>query len=390
MTDASPTNRLLILSENPIDGIWTQLSVWQSQQAAKRHIEARAQAAELLMDADLIEAKSAALSYCLRTAQEYLRKGEEPLTSRIVSRYYGCLWLASAILASDPANDITLERLERFTKFGHGLGNIVNENENFPDNEYTYIKSSGFFPQFLKGLGLTPEQVRATQLPTQRLGGFEDVPKSEFHFLVSLSELLARIPELHDLYEYVTGRPALSFAVHYSSINQSENFKDAEKNNTLSAAPARTRDYSWISMPEEIPKDHLLNNGPPLEELEIREFAGHRNWTGKLSHPAGEYWYDHLQTYKSAMSQTCWVRPALGEIKDALPLHLMLLYQLSILARYRPAVWREILQGSWDQYSALIDAYTRVFDRVVPEMALRSIFANRVHVTTPGSMFAPI
>jgi len=68
----------------------------------------------------------------------------------------------------------------------------------------------------------------------------------------------------------------------------------------------------------------------------------------------------------------------------------MMLYELSILARYRPAVWREIIEGSLDQYRALIEAYDQVVDRVIPELALQAISGKRVTATTAGSMLAPI
>jgi hypothetical protein len=50
----------------------------------------------------------------------------------------------------------------------------------------------------------------------------------------------------------------------------------------------------------------------------------------------------------------------LGRVGDVFAIHLMLLYALSILARYRPAVWREVIEGTLDQYSALIVGYADI------------------------------
>ena len=68
----------------------------------------------------------------------------------------------------------------------------------------------------------------------------------------------------------------------------------------------------------------------------------------------------------------------------------MLLYQLSILTRYRPAVWREIIEGEQNAFRPLILGYNTVFSRVIPEIVLRRIAREQVHITIPGSLFAPI
>jgi hypothetical protein len=90
------------------------------------------------------------------------------------------------------------------------------------------------------------------------------------------------------------------------------------------------------------------------------------------------------------MSGTSWIAPVLGGIKDVFAIHLMLLYALSILARYRPAVWREVIEGSLDEYRALIIGYADIAHRILPELALKTIYGRRIHVTMPGSFTAPI
>lgn len=90
------------------------------------------------------------------------------------------------------------------------------------------------------------------------------------------------------------------------------------------------------------------------------------------------------------MTGTCWIKPLFGSVHDVFAIHLLLLYALSILARYRPAVWREVLEGSFDQYRSLIAGYYNVFQRVIPELALRDIAGRELHVTMPGSFNAPL
>jgi hypothetical protein len=90
------------------------------------------------------------------------------------------------------------------------------------------------------------------------------------------------------------------------------------------------------------------------------------------------------------MAPTCWIKPLLTSIVDPFALQLMLLYELSILARYRPAVWRDVLEGSLDHYRTLILGNNAVVARVIPEFVLTRIVGRPVHVTTPVAFNAPI
>jgi hypothetical protein len=85
-----------------------------------------------------------------------------------------------------------------------------------------------------------------------------------------------------------------------------------------------------------------------------------------------------------------WIKPLFGEVQEPFSIHLVLLYQLSILARYRPAVWREIIEGDEDQYQVLFTGYDQVVTRILPELALRRIYDRHVHITQPGSWSAPL
>jgi hypothetical protein len=113
---------LLILSENPLDGIWTHLSAFESEKFATKLIQERASQANVSVEEELLKRKATALAYCIRNAREnLLSTAALSLTPRTIANYYGCLWLASALMVADPKSEIDLERLEKFTKFGHGL-----------------------------------------------------------------------------------------------------------------------------------------------------------------------------------------------------------------------------------------------------------------------------
>ena len=391
-TEQNDPPPLRILSENPLDQIWTQLSLWESANLARKLIQERAGRQRVSLDSDLLERKARALSYCIRTARENIRNPFGGLTVGNVCNYYGCMWLAAATLAADPSNDVDLGRLEEFTKRGHGLGNIASIDGYFPDNEFLYVRDSGFFREFLKASGVDRTTLAGIAL-TGRLPAVSDMDVSQRSRLVTLDGLLARIPELSSIYEYVTGRASLTFGMHHSSWNTSEDIDDAQRENRYhSAFPTRSRDYTWldISGARPLTEEHIREYGPPLRDLEVREFAGNWTWQGKLFHSPDTRWYDHIELHKSAMTGTCWIRPMLVGVNDVFTLHLVLLYALSILARYRPAVWREVIEGNFDQYRSLIAGYYDVFQRVVPELALERISDRPVAVAQPGSFFAPM
>lgn len=167
---------------------------------------------------------------------------------------------------------------------------------------------------------------------------------------------------------------------------------DLQEQPYFNPKPHNAKDYTWVTIDggQGLTVDHLRDNGPPLSEIEIKAFTGGSGWVGKLHHPAGTYWHEAITLHKSAMAGTSWIKPLFKEVEDIFAIHLVLLYALSILARYRPAVWRDVIEGSLDQYRPLITGYHDVFQRVVPELALRAIYDRPIHVTQPGSVFAPL
>lgn len=386
MTEAEDKGRLLLVSESPIEQIWTQLSMWESRALARKLIAKRAVEQNLDLSPATVDAKALALSYCLRNARENLRAPRQTLTLQMVANYYGCMWFASAVLAADPSNDIDLPQLERFTKRGHGLGNFVDADAAFPGNEFVYVKESGFFPEFLRASDIDPSEVTLHKPPSH------GQPDGQGR-TVSMMALFARIPELAEAYAYVTGGWPLNFPVHHASRNMGEDIDDAQRAGPLpSLLPKRARPYVWIGLgtPLSITADHLGEHGPPLTELEVREYAGSTHWEGKLEVEPGLHWWKIMKTYKSAMCAQSWIKPLFGQISDPFSIHLVLLYQLSILAHYRPAIWREIIEGDQDQYRVLLTGYDQIVARILPELALRRIDDRHIHITQPGSWSAPI
>lgn len=118
--------------------------------------------------------------------------------------------------------------------------------------------------------------------------------------------------------------------------------------------------------------------------------TSHSYFIGSVEVVSGnDHWHEALTLYRSPMCGTSWVRPLLGVANDPLLIHFFALYELSIITRYRPKLWREITEGDLTEYLALLQYYLAVVDRIVPERALEAITGSRVACVQPGSLFAP-
>lgn len=211
--------------------------------------------------------------------------------------------------------------------------------------------------------------------------------------LTNLFELFARIPEIKEGFEYATGARSPVFKAYHSSKNMSEDSEKRRGWNPFdpSVNPRNERDYTWIGIADaDVPEEHVKQFGPKLEDIEKYKLVGPEIWHGKLKHPPGAMWYNYIKLYRSAMSQTSWINPLFGVIDDPIALHLMLSYQISIMSRYRPAVWREIIEGKHDLYRTLIALYNQAFPRVITELVMQMISGRNLHIVTPGSFNAPI
>lgn len=62
--------RLLVLSETPIEQIWTLLSMWESSGTARKLIKGSAPEDGIAIDPNVVERKATRLAYCIRTARE--------------------------------------------------------------------------------------------------------------------------------------------------------------------------------------------------------------------------------------------------------------------------------------------------------------------------------
>lgn len=381
-----------ILSETPIAQIWSYLSLWESEAAARRLIDERAVRAGIPADEGRFADKARGVAYCIRNARECLCLDEQAWIPRLVAKYYGAMWLLSAIMIADPATDWTLSALERTTKMGHGLANIVDDDALFPASELVFLRESGFFPAYLKFVGWTKADLASARPSNQRATDAASLSPEDRALCFSLDDLVRRLPELAGYYTEVTGRRSLTAHVFMASRSSAEKAeRDAKAMISREAEPPHPG-YTWIGLgaSSKMTVDDVIALRMPVTDWELhRDAFDGDHWQGKFSHDPGKYWHQELPLHSSAMAGTSWIAPLTPRPLDYLAQNFMLLYGLSILTRYRPRTWREVVEGNLDTYRPLVALYIQVVDRVVPQIALEAVSGRRVSTAQPGSLFAP-
>jgi hypothetical protein len=210
--------------------------------------------------------------------------------------------------------------------------------------------------------------------------------------LLSLSELLLRIPELQLPVQECLGRPALSFRVGHSDKNPPPSFFGKQEKRPPQEA-ATTYAAIYVDPSHNVTADWLNSLGLPFTNIEETESKTldevHRFFAGKLHHPSEKLWWDHFSHYKSDYCGRSVISPFWG-INDPFVLHLATLYGLSIVVRYLPSIWQRVEHGDLDHIRALIENYLAVLDHIGPQLALGRITGIRLEVATPGSFNAPL
>lgn len=361
-------------SENPIDSLWEQLSSFESITLSERLIRNKSEESGFSIASDKLENKAIALSYCIRNARDNMRVSTESLTTTAITNYYGLLWLTSAIAVATPSIEADLPLIEVSTKRGHGLSNLQDDSAEFPYNEYICITKRGFFKNLVEWLAVISSK-EFDSICLDRPISYENIPEDKRALLISLPELFARIPEITSAFEAVTKSDAKNFGLFHAS-------------NKLAGAP-----IGHIGVEGEYSKEHLYDCMIPLKNLvEYRTNSKNRTWAGEQKLFPGQNFFDaayndvtNSRAYVSPLSGYFYIAPLLGCINNPLVIHLMLSYHLSILARYRPAIWREILEGKFDEFRILVNAYNKIVGRVAPHLALNIIVGYKNRFQQPGT-----
>ena len=202
-----------LVAENVSEVIWLRLRRLTSYQLCRKIIERRTKE----LTEEVIDRKAKGMSWAIRSALGYWDTTSGGLNAKILSRYYALLQvsIAEQIASNDPADD--LPSIQRHTEFGHGLFTLQKPDIAFPENFLIGCLSSGHFAAYARKLNIDLANFSFPRRPRE----ITKIEDSEFAKLISLSDLIRRVPELQAVIPEYLGVGPLSFQIGFASRNHS-------------------------------------------------------------------------------------------------------------------------------------------------------------------------
>jgi hypothetical protein len=315
----------------------------------------------------------------------------------VLARYYALLQMSIAEQLASPDSAADLKEIQSHTESGHGLWTIAAQGKEFPANYMVACRNRGHFYEYcrFRSIDLTPYVLKA------RPNSWDDLSTVERDRLISLSDLLRRIPELQLLIEETLGTEPLSFRVAYAMKNRivpSERMQGhAQKTGQVLFNPpiAEPSTVTYIGIyphGQKLTAEYLNSFDMPIKNIRPEKDTVTKSsyFIGDFIHPSEKQWYQCLQTYKSGYCGTSIIVPFWGNVADPFIVHFMTLYALSIIVRYLPLLWHEIEDGKLDHIRALIEHYVVIVDNVLPQLAVQSLTGRRLIAVQPGSLHGPL
>ena len=364
-----------LTAENPIDTIFARLEQFTSIHLASRLVLRRSTIEGTPFTSKTVNHKATGVAYSMRSALDYF--GSTPsdkLNKRVLSLYYGTMAFAQAEMLAAPSGPRDLDEVEGMTKYGHGLYTVPGPTGGFGDL-YVGLIASGFLPQWMKFLGYN-----TSTFPSRRGRTAKDLNKVQADMVCQIRDLFASIPEIDDLFAEVFGGTAKWLLVYYDIME--------------AAAGTNKEDSTYVRLAHRsggVSVDRLLSAGWPLSEINqvVDHEQGGTVFRARVDHVGHESWWGALPTYSSPfLTGHALILPTLGGLREYRAIAAVVLYALSIMARYMPSTWRRIEGGDEDHYLALVRAALTVWERVLPEQFLESVAGERVHTAQPGSWLA--
>jgi hypothetical protein len=376
---AHPPQYRMLLSEEPIQAIWLRLRQLQSVTLAKKLITERARRENVLLDKDEVRSKAEGVAYTLRNASDYFHaRDARNVSQRILNLYYGSLSFAFAEMLASPTGSKTLVEIENRTKQGHGLY-TVDGLEDGLEHLVVGVISSGFFPAWMKSLGLVVDTIPEGK---RKPGQYIDLAGLSAASWLRVAQLFARIPEVSDLFNDIFDEKpgwVTPFGDQLANARQS----------LFSQKEHATRTYvRFLDDSARLTKEDIAAfPGPISEIMEVEPDGAGRHFRAAVDHVGKKHWQDALQVHHSPFERQALILPIFGGVAEYRAICVVLLYALSIVVRYRPSVWRRVQGGDLDHMRVLIEAFLAVVERVLPEQFLEKVTGQPVFAKQPGSFF---
>ena len=367
-----------IQSESPIKQIWSRINQFKTKGLSKKLVIERYASKGLTYSDESAESKAEGLAFCVQNGSDYLEvASEQKLNQRIVSLYYGAIAFASAEMLASPDGPVSLDEVENMTKFGHGLYTFDSIDDNSFEGFVVGVLSNGFFKKWVEFLGAD-----VSSFPAKKPKKPADIDLSK-NEVTTLIELFSRIPELEDLFLLVTDTPTNWLNFNY----------DSEANGSFGPNKLKIR-QTYVTINDSScskSKEEIAALSLPLDQIEYQasECPG-LHFKALVKHPEKKYWHNVIKQHRSPYTASSVIIPSFGSVGEYRAICVALLYSLSILVRYRPSIWREVVSGKHENYLALVEEFLDVYERLAPQEFFENLLSKEMHVTQSGSMFAQI
>ncbi|RAK05269.1 YaaC-like protein [Halanaerobium saccharolyticum] len=348
-----------VLTDDPIKEMWNRLDILSTISGAKKFLKERINEDSEISE-EILEDKAKGIAFCIRSAREFFQTEiDHNMSTASISFYYGTFNFLSALLLADIENNYTLKDIEKFSSYGHGFKLFNNtDEEKILKRDNLIVNSNGFFYKFLKELNYDENLISMQG----KYYSLEEVEEEEKYKIIDIKELISRIPELRNTFIEIFNEQPL-----YLNLNCRYNLTDQElfvkfpfdKNSPYLSDEDIYQILDW-------PNDIELSQKIETSRLKIIT----RDKINKNIIP------DKKELHKSVLCYDCYIKPLLG-IEDIFLIYFMFLYVLSIWTRYRPNLWREIVEGRFDIYRPLITKFLTSSERILPNIFLNKIYNRR-------------
>lgn len=377
-----------VFADNLAEVIWLRLKRLSSHQLCEKVILRRTPTTP---ETALTE-KATGMAWAVRSAVGYWETKSGGLNARVLSRYYALLQISIAEEIASGDETSTLPSIQRHTEQGHGLFTIAADTDGFPANYLIGCLKSGHFPSYCKARGIDLKafafERRLRKPPNE----------TERPHMVSLADLLRRVPELQSVAQEYLGTYPLSFHLakrHSSDLEQQLEQMGMSMIGSVYDARTLTPALKTNSAIAICPVGYQLTAAEANSlDLPVRNFEDKKDPLsnlilpiGQLEHPAHEHWYQGLHLHKSGYCGSSIMVPYWGA-DDVFTLHFVILYAFSIVTRYLPSLWHEIEDGKLDHLRSLLEHYLVIVDNVLPKIALERMTGDSVHAIQSGSVFS--
>ncbi|MFM0259810.1 YaaC family protein [Paraburkholderia sediminicola] len=377
-----------IFADNLSEVVWLRLKRLSSHQLCAKVILGRT---STMPDASLTE-KATGMAWAIRSAVGYWETKSGGLNSRVLSRYYALLQISIAEQIASGDERCTLPAIQRHTEQGHGLFTVAADTGDFPSSYLVGCLKSGHFPSYCKARGMDLKKFAFERRLRERPNEVERA------HMVSLADLLRRVPELQNVTQEYMGMHPLSFHLAKQPSSDLEqqfdqmgmsmigSIYDAK---TLTPALKTTSAIAICPVGYQLTAEQANSLDLPIRDFEDKKnsLSGLTLPTGQLEHSAQEHWYEGLRLHESGYCGSSIMVPYWG-LEDVFTLHLVILYAFSIVTRYLPSLWHEIEDGKLDHLRSLLEHYLVVVDNVLPRIALERMTGDSVHAKQSGSVFS--